>query len=772
MSGHIPLYQNDDDLMIGSSFEIRAGHVQSEIKISRGLSIRDAMKNQLLKLLLPCIFVFCASYNQTLRAQSAAGACFAISDSAIGEAGSTGDVLFSLDLSDIANTASDDGPTGTNLAEASEFVTSRNKLYFGNGTEIWVSDDTDFSDASLCAVVPGATDIDGLSYSRGTDTFYISDRLGTGSPGGGAGGAGEPEDQLITVRIDDSCVLTSLGTSTITTLATTGLADVDDIAVDPFTGRLYGAVNTSNSDGTFLVEINPLDGSVVSTVQLDMPYGDIDDVEGMTFTHAGVLIVSTGESAGTTGNGEGPNSSEVYEVNLLTGVGVLLGDINDGAGSDRSDFESITCGQPTDCPGPYSLIGTVFNQDAAAPQGIGGVLIKLRDDNRNVIGFETTAADGSYEFTITSPGLYDIDVNETTIPAGLIATNETNGQTIDIDLTCAPYRFDIPYRTIVPGIIGDFVWYDYCTGDGIADATELTLGLEGAPLDIIFDGASVATRTTDSFGNYYVDGLPGGEYTVEMNIDDPIVEAFLDLQIAEIILSDPVCPAPVARKLNEGSNLYAESTTPTTITDTLPPGGSNPDFDYGLEETLLDVSLIDFNVEMDEDQAVYTWSTRSETDFSGFQIEIMADAEADFREIAFVEGQGGESIETQYRYEYSSMPNGLFQTRLKMLDIDGRSSYSPVLLVDNRSLKSEFALYPNPASNSSTFTLQSNSNEEFHVRLIDQLGREVETLYSGVVKEGQAVTKTIDVSQLSPGMYILDIAEKGISSQIPYFVVR
>ncbi len=289
-------------------------------------------------------------------AQISTASCFSVSDHDFEGSGGDPDNLFSYNVPDIAGTGLDLGVTGTDEVEAIEYVTHRDKLYFGDGTEIWVSEGPNYATLTSCGVIAGVTDIDGMAYDANLDVFYISDRNGTAAPGGGgAGGAGAPDDELRVVRIDDAtCTVSAVaGPFNIPTTAATpapGLADVDDLAVDPISGTLYGIANNSNESDSFLITIDPADGSVLTTVAMDLGFdggGNVDeDAEGLTFTPSGDLLVSLGESAGQTANTEGPNSNEVFVLNTVTGVGTRIADISADIASTRSDMESITCGQP------------------------------------------------------------------------------------------------------------------------------------------------------------------------------------------------------------------------------------------------------------------------------------------------------------------------------------------------------------------------------------------------------------------------------------------
>ena len=103
------------------------------------------------------------------------------------------------------------------------------------------------------------------------------------------------------------------------------LWDVDDLAIDPATGQMYGIVNNSN-DGDRLVRIDKTTGALA-----DVGAFGIGEVEGLSFDPHGGLWITAGGAAGTPAN-------KLYAVDKHTGAAAqprLL---------DNSDnYESLAC---------------------------------------------------------------------------------------------------------------------------------------------------------------------------------------------------------------------------------------------------------------------------------------------------------------------------------------------------------------------------------------------------------------------------------------------
>ncbi len=418
--------------------------------------------------------------------------------------------------------------------------------------------------------------------------------------------------------------------------------------------------------------------------------------------------------------------------------------------------------QSCSCAGNYSIDGNVFNSDI--PIGLNDVELKLRDDNLQIMGYANTNPSGDYLFENVATGSYTIDVNELTIPSGVIASSSTTGLPVDLSLSCEPATLDISYRNQVAGIIGDLVWHDYCLADGIPDATEMTLGLEGAKVNIFDSGGTfIASAYTDSYGIYRHDGLAADDYTVELDLSDPAIEAFIDAQIAAQILSAPVCPPTEIKEGIDTIGILAEMTTAGVVTDALPDGGSNYGYDFGMKESSLDVELANFSyIVKDNNTVEIQWTSSSEIDFSGYQIQLQRDDETSFTDYHFVPARGGAATETTYDFELANLDGGKFLVRLKMIDTDGLVNYSSTLEFDIVDLDFEIVAYPNPAKESANIRFGSGLEGAFNITLYDQLGREVKNVFSGVLEKSEYLNISVNVSDLPNGIYFvyLEFPEK------------
>jgi len=118
----------------------------------------------------------------------------------------------------------------------------------------------------------------------------------------------------------------------------------------------------------------------------------------------------------------------------------------------------------------------------------------------------------------------------------------------------------------------------------------------------------------------------------------------------------------------------------------------------------LPVKLLNFTAKKIDETNLLRWSTTTEINNSGFEIERSVDARK-FEKIGFLEGKGESSNLEAYQFVDES-PVSVSYYRLKQIDVDEKFTYSRIVQVssDDQALK----LYPNPAKD--IFTIESTGN--------------------------------------------------------------
>ena len=192
----------------------------------------------------------------------------------------------------------------------------------------------------------------------------------------------------------------------------------------------------------------------------------------------------------------------------------------------------------------------------------------------------------------------------------------------------------------------------------------------------------------------------------------------------------------------------------------------------GSENTgqVLPVELTTFEAMLDGADALLRWTTASETNNAGFEIQRAApiptrDLPApdpstqipSWEPLAFVEGHGT-TVEVQvYVFRVADLAPGPHRFRLRQLDYDGTFAYSPEVEV-TVGVPGAFRLsapYPNPFAGRLQVSLSVARAQRVAVEVFDATGRRVATLFDGALTAGTTRALTFDGAALPAGLYLL-----------------
>jgi len=173
------------------------------------------------------------------------------------------------------------------------------------------------------------------------------------------------------------------------------------------------------------------------------------------------------------------------------------------------------------------------------------------------------------------------------------------------------------------------------------------------------------------------------------------------------------------------------------------------------ETSPLPVELASFSAVLKDKEVLLNWSTATEVNNYGFDVERMRDGE-DWKALGFVEGNGNSNSPKEYSFVDNNVSNaGTYYYRLKQIDNDGAYEYSKSISVDFDS-PAKFDLeqnYPNPFNPSTTIRFNLPDNEFVSLKIFNTLGEEVQTLFEGNLNAGTH-TYNFNAKGLPSGLYI------------------
>ena len=169
----------------------------------------------------------------------------------------------------------------------------------------------------------------------------------------------------------------------------------------------------------------------------------------------------------------------------------------------------------------------------------------------------------------------------------------------------------------------------------------------------------------------------------------------------------------------------------------------------------LPVVLTDFTAQAVRNRdAFLTWATASEKNNHHFDVERSFDG-ASFAKIGTVAGHGTTTVASSYSLtdaNVAAKANGPVYYRLRQVDLDGTSSFSPVRAVRftaEAAAPLTLSLYPNPAQATTQLDLrQLPASGSYQVLLLDATGRTVRT-----ATLAGGLPQPLDVQQLASGTY-------------------
>jgi hypothetical protein len=170
--------------------------------------------------------------------------------------------------------------------------------------------------------------------------------------------------------------------------------------------------------------------------------------------------------------------------------------------------------------------------------------------------------------------------------------------------------------------------------------------------------------------------------------------------------------------------------------------------------TSFPIELVSFEGETEGLSLRLRWMTSFEINNEGFMI-LMRQPDTDFRQIGWVEGAG--SVQEAQLYDFSTgLPgSGLYIIKLRQRDIDGNTTDSKVLRfkVESHDFALLYPPFPNPTSGPATIRFQVRESGFCCLRIFDQKGVAVSTLFEEPAEAGKLYHLTIAPQVLSEGIY-------------------
>ncbi|MGB2870157.1 MAG: T9SS type A sorting domain-containing protein [Bacteroidota bacterium] len=170
----------------------------------------------------------------------------------------------------------------------------------------------------------------------------------------------------------------------------------------------------------------------------------------------------------------------------------------------------------------------------------------------------------------------------------------------------------------------------------------------------------------------------------------------------------------------------------------------------------LPVQLASFTASVAQLNAVLQWSTATETNCYGFDVERRAVGSQQWEKVGFVAGSGTSTSARQYSLIDAKLESGRYAYRLKQIDQNGSFQYFGSAEVEIGLAPKVLSLgdnYPNPFNPSTHLSFSVPQNGQASLRVFNVIGQEVANLFNGVAEAGKLYSRSFNASQMPTGIY-------------------
>jgi hypothetical protein len=349
--------------------------------------------------------------------------------------------------------------------------------------------------------------------------------------------------------------------------------DIDDIAIDPVDGAMYGIVTSLGSIASLAI-IDTTNGSITRIGQFTRQAtgAPLQEVEGLGFASDGQLYGSTGNA--------GDDRNLLWRVDKTTAVATLIGEFDDrlidiealdclgssgflvfesyanNADADRVEEaitvrvgETVTRTYLIRNTGAFALSGVTVIDDNGTPDDTGDDITVCQGINVPIGQSETCQRTETAQ-----PGLRRL-------VATVTATDSLGNPYTQVDVT--------HYIAYAGSAVGGRVWNDR-NNNGIDDPAESSAGIDGISVTLYDGGGAVVTTTqTVDGGAYLFNNLQPGDYALGVTLPPFYSFTLKDVGADDTVDSD-FEPDPTAVSFGR------------TITFTLADGVIDQSWDAGL----------------------------------------------------------------------------------------------------------------------------------------------------------------------------------------------
>ncbi len=181
----------------------------------------------------------------------------------------------------------------------------------------------------------------------------------------------------------------------------------------------------------------------------------------------------------------------------------------------------------------------------------------------------------------------------------------------------------------------------------------------------------------------------------------------------------------------------------------------------GLVGGPLPLTLLSFTGEATPMGNVLKWQTVQEVNTKHFEIEWSDDGQR-FQQVGVQAAAGNSFITLQYSHLHNNTVEGNNYYRLKMMDIDGQFTYSPVVQTKVNTSSTAITVFPNPVADFLQMKIKAVKNETIALELHNTDGKRVASKVVSLIKGSNLLNWKLP--PLSSGNYFIICGNKNFKT--------
>jgi Secretion system C-terminal sorting domain len=173
--------------------------------------------------------------------------------------------------------------------------------------------------------------------------------------------------------------------------------------------------------------------------------------------------------------------------------------------------------------------------------------------------------------------------------------------------------------------------------------------------------------------------------------------------------------------------------------------------------SLLPVELTSFTASLENNGIHLDWTTKTEINNYGFDVERSFLNKNNWGKIGFVQGSGNSNSPKEYSFKDGEIISGQYAYRLKQIDNDGTFDFSEIVEIDAGEFPGDYVLeqnYPNPFNPATKIKFAIKSSQNVKLNVYTVLGDLVKTLFNGKAESNRVYSFEFNGESLSSGIYI------------------